>query len=53
MHHVDGFMHTNTEDLYINTWKGAEVGILFGTEHQLQMGGIVLGQGRDPDPNPV
>lgn len=38
MHHMDGFMHTDMEGLHINTWKGAEVGILFGTEHWLQMG---------------
>lgn len=48
MHHMDGVMHTNTEGLYINTWKGAEVGILFGTEHQLQMWGDRFGAGKGP-----
>lgn len=41
-------MHTNMEGLFINTWKGAEVGILFGTEHQLQMWGDHLGAGKGP-----
>lgn len=43
MHHVDGFMHTDTEGLHISTWEDAEVGILFGIEHQLQMGGSFWG----------
>lgn len=43
MHYMDGFMHTDTEGLHISTWKDAEVRILLGTVHQLQMGGIFWG----------
>lgn len=41
-------LYTQTWKARINTWKGAEVWILFGTEHQLQMGRFLREMERGP-----
>lgn len=49
---MDGFTHTNTGGVHIDVQKGAEVWILFGTEHRLQMGRCFGDMERGPDPDP-